>query len=175
MSSKSKIAGLLAGILLVAVSSLLWMRPPSSGISVGTSTDWRGLLNVHASPVRWISVSGIRIRHVRGAPPYYMMVPGTDFVFFMTENPYDHITVAHFFDQKSRDDVAITEGDMTGLTLDVGGTGQPGSPCWIEHVDLPRIQVMTESEGYRNRFDFDVRRKTVMRTLVSSKVPNSDR
>jgi hypothetical protein len=158
-SAKTRRVYLIAGActLAVALAYCEYERHQVGQITTGYSRGWLSYVNVHASAEPWISIDGHRFKNVAGEPPYYLEVPGTDILFLIENRRPEPLN--HFFDRKTRTDVAIL-GSTVELSMRQGF--EHGGGAWVEEVKLPQVVVMgclNAKDTYR--YEFDLKKRTV--------------
>ena len=131
-------------------------------VNFGESHTLFEFLNVHASPVRWISIGGKRYKYVMGRKEPYLKIPGSNRVLFITSNSGQTSYGYHFVSVDDGQDVSIpAQQDSLHLFIN-------RAEIKIEAVEKDRIVVyctkLFDSETSWRRYTFDLGGKTATET-----------
>ena len=80
-------------------------------VKTGETHQWREFLNVHESPISWLSVGGKKYMYAMGMDPCYLNIPGRDQILFITSNERQTEYIYHFVSLKDGRNIAMTVRD----------------------------------------------------------------
>lgn len=82
-------------------------------------------ISVHESPVHVLMIDGRRFEGVRGFKPYYLRVPESNLIVFVTDDWHspDPKTVWHVFNMDTDDDIAVSHSSLSGFGDTIGFSG----------------------------------------------------
>jgi hypothetical protein len=136
-------------------------------VSAGEVRRLWDIVAAHISRPTYLSVGGRVYHRVRGVAPYYLEVPGTNSILFVTQTPDDHITY-HIFNLKTKEDIQI-DGDHSGFGGSIGAAKSPGYRFGdrIESADTTRMTISTRTEGCKETMilNLNTKREEQLETL----------
>ena len=134
-------------------------------LKYGTERGLFGFLNVHSSDKSWLEIKGKRFSNLAGFEPYYLDVPGSDYVFFIKkETPLfradeDEKFSYHFY-SLSRGDIVFHD-DIRLLARSLGRKHDPKFHLSVKAVS-PSVMVVTERQSsFFWSYRFDLKAHTV--------------
>jgi hypothetical protein len=93
-------------------------------IHSGTKFSITRFISVHESPIHVLTIDGKRFEGVCGFKPFYLRVPDSNMIVFVTEKlDYPYETVWHVFDMDTDDDLAISHQSLSGFGNTIGFSG----------------------------------------------------
>ena len=124
-------------------------------VSYGTHYGLRWLLNVHESPVNWISVGGKKYDAAKGDAPFHLKIPEWNTIFFViTVNNYDEF--AHFVSLKDGKDISMPV-DYRFDSYRLGAQKKEGRYVSIDGVNGRKVLVSCHNyDGRISHFTFDL-------------------
>lgn len=144
-------------LLLLAASNGCSRAPQGDWQSRITSKTERPLLSVlnpHTSDVHILSVDGKRFEHVRGLAKFYLVIPGSQAILFVTDEE-DYSVTYHIYKMDSREDIPIhARGSSFGETI---GSASPRE----------RVEVMADGSVLLSDIDTDA--KSTLPELASAR------
>lgn len=152
-----KLVAVLITLAGVGLSCVLLVR----GVSVEKFRDKKvtagevrrpwDLFAVHVSRPQYLTVAGKTYRGVRGMAPYYLDVPGTNSILFVTQAPGDHITF-HILNLGTKEEVQI-DGGTSGFGWHLGGPRKPGDKFtdYIEGAQSNRLTLVKRTDDWMER------------------------
>ena len=118
------------------------------------------VFTAHVSRPQYLKVGGRMYRRVRGSAPYYLDVPGTNSILFVTQDA-GHITF-HIFDLNRKEDVQI-DGGTSGFGWHLGKPGDKFSD-YIEVAKSNRITLVKGTHDWMEKIALNLTNKGVERT-----------
>jgi hypothetical protein len=117
----------------------------------------------HISRPQYLTVAGKTYRGIRGLAPYYLDVPGTNSILFVTQATGDHITF-HLLNLNTKEEVQI-DGGTCGFGWGIGGSRKPGEKFtdYIESADSNRITVAIHSGDWKETLVLNLVTKSIER------------
>ena len=128
-------------------------------VKTGESHRFRELLNVHESPISWISVGGKKYNYVKGDDPCYLEIPGRDMILFITSNESDNVFFYHFVSLKTGKEITMP-AHWAALYLDLGSQRAKEEQPTFELIDGPKIVILVRGKNHWTRYRFDLDAKT---------------
>ncbi len=163
--SKSKFWIVISAVLIGILITFLRNRS-ALGVKYGESFYWAELINIHESPTRWISVNGKKYRNVNGSPPYHLMVPELDLVFFVTSDRRGDKVRCHFVRLKDNREFVFSPVD-TYISLDIGKSSDSDSHVRISGANWPNVVVIQKVGSLRIvKYEFNLESMTVKETTT---------
>ncbi len=114
----------------------------TTNISVGKIVRPTDMLNIHSSKWAYIEVAGQKYVNLRGKAPYYLGIPGTETILFVTEDKNYQATI-HVVNLVTQKHFSITGAGSLGRGI--GSTEPQGSPFtdWIGSVTNGVVTVFS--------------------------------
>jgi hypothetical protein len=118
----------------------------------------------HVSRPQYLTVAGKTYRGIRGLAPYYLDVPGTNAILFVTEAAGDHITF-HLLNLNTKAEIQI-DGGTSGFGWGIGGNRKPGEKYtdYIESADPNRVTVAIHSGDWKETMVLNLTTKSIERS-----------
>jgi len=125
-------------ILLMASAGYTQTNDWSKRIISKTHRPVASFLNPHVSDVNILIIDGRRFKDVRGLKKFYMTVPGTNSIVFVTDEK-DYSVTFHVFNMDTDEDIAIpAHGSVFGQTI-----GSPKPEDSVKAGDKGKIVLST--------------------------------
>jgi len=120
----------------------------------------------HTKRVSYIRIGGVTYLNVRGLPPHYLSVPGSNKILFITGE--DSSLVYHVIDRFDHGSIDISGGgEVFGGNIGASGR-KPGESFtdWIEHYSGNEIVLMTRTDILTVRITLDLSKRVVAESRV---------
>jgi hypothetical protein len=130
-------------------------------VETGRISNFQSLLNVHASSVPYLKISGITFKNVQGDSPFFLKVPGHDAIIFVTKSKDELQTVLHLAKLGDKEIIAVDLGDSI-FGSGIQPTAKPGEYCdWIQSYSPTELIVVTKNTYGQIVTSIDLSRKMV--------------
>lgn len=151
------------GVILIGITILTCVKFfNEKGIRYGYSKNWMSFLNVHVSDVSWLSINGKTFYHLKGAQPFYLPVPNTPYVYFVTEL-HNESKIIHFFSLENGKEIKFEESDcFLGYRMHMG---EPELE-WIESSNNSIIVIGTKDQFREDRYTFNLLTKESEKEII---------
>lgn len=118
----------------------------------------------HISRPQYLTVAGKTYSGIRGLAPYYLDVPGTNSILFVTQTAGDHI-MFHIFNLSTKEDIQIN-GGTSGFGWGIGGSRKAGEKYtdYIESADPNHITISIHSGDWKETTVLNLATKCIERT-----------
>jgi hypothetical protein len=105
--------------------------------------------NVHGGETVYLEVGGRSFKNVRGTQPFYLNVPQSDSILFVTEGEPFRVTF-HIFNLSTRRDTPI-DGHGSSFGWNIGSKKKPGEHYtdYVENADSNRLVVVTRAAMWK--------------------------
>jgi len=153
------VASAIIVLALILINNLFIVK---KGVRYGYSRNIKSIVNVHESDTPWLSINNDIFYYVKGGPPFYLAVPSTRYIYFVTEKPHDN-KIIHFYSLNNGNDIKFSgENYFLGYRLWMKGSERE----WIEFGSENLIIVRTKSESREDRYTFDLVSKTSKKEII---------
>ncbi len=151
------------GLVVVAVFLIRGVRVEQyrdANVKAGEVKHPWDMFAIHASRPLWLTVGGETYRGVRGLLPYYLNVPGTNAVLFVTEDAGK--VVFHVVNTKSGSAVEI-DGKGSTFGWSIGAKRATGEQFtdWIESATDSQLRLATRTDWGKAVTLIDLSRRAV--------------
>lgn len=143
-------------------------------IEAGVAKRLFTILSVHSGEEHYVKCGGHVYFHVRGLEPFYLSVPGTRLVIFVTETA-DRSTVFHLFNTNTLTEIEIP-GDKSNFGSNIGGSANSGDAYtdFVEKTSGDEIVLATQYPEFKKLTFLDLKHKRVERVESESKDQNGN-
>lgn len=153
----------------------------SNRISSEVTHPIKSLINPHINPISVLIVDEQRFEHVRGAKTFYLQVPNTNCIVFVTEGSSNALTY-HFYNMDTRVDVAIhSQSSMSSFGETIGapkpcesvsiGTNGVLVLCYLMKDAKSTLPSLAALDSVKDFYYLDIQKKTILanRTVYYNK------
>ena len=129
-------------------------------IKYGTTKSLLGFLNVHASDEPWLEVRGKRFSNLAGFEPYYLEVPGSDYLFFIKREksafrPDEDEKFSYHFLSPTRGEI-VFRNDIRLLANSLGRKHDPKFYVRVKQLSPTVILVTERTASFFWYYKFDL-------------------
>jgi hypothetical protein len=151
--------------ILVLVGLCFWSRRvvtySDSNVVAGEIRSPLDAIAVHVSNPRYLTVNGRTYVGVRGLPPYYLAIPQSRLILFITVEPRKKVFF-NVIDLDTKKEIRI-DGDSSGFGWNIGSKRNPGEKLtdYVESVQSNKIVVATRSLNWKETTKLDLNSKSI--------------
>jgi hypothetical protein len=154
---------LVIGLWFLSVRGIAIEGYRDNKVTAGEMRRAWDVIAVHASRPQYLTVGGKTFRGIRGLAPYYLDVPGTNAIFFVTQEGGYRVKF-HFFNLAPKKDIGI-DGGGSGFGWGIGGSRKPGEEYtdYITGMESNRITIVINSGDWMETMVLNLATKAIER------------
>jgi hypothetical protein len=106
------------------------------------------LLNPHVSEISVLTIDGKRFENVRGFKPFYLRVPATNMIVFVSDEK-DYSVVFHVFNMDTDEDISIRASSISSFGREIGSSSSFACDS-VEKMDGGQIILCNDDKDAKS-------------------------